>query len=292
MRMRPFRKQPVSSAARRLFEIVGSTTSLEDAARLVASTYTNDLVRPPTDLQAIALRLNIQEICSEDLPVSGELRRNGKGFRLIYSSYLSPTQRRFTIAHEIGHAIFENSGPNCPRRGKELERICDMIAAELLMPEPLFLEMAGSEASAATVVELATSFQTSLAATGIRYAKLKGVSVFQIDDQRVIWGSGVIREGCITESRLFDSNCSFGNLNKIRQEKHLSFAPTLDRRVETIMGISREAEGLCVISHVIELPVGTLTFLTHEGFARHDTTGYAFLTFGIASYSYHCVSLR
>jgi hypothetical protein len=197
MRMRPFRKQPVSSAARRLFEIVGSTTSLEDAARLVASTYTNDLVRPPTDLHAIALRLNIQQICSEDLPVSGELRRNGKGFRLIYSSYLSPTQRRFTIAHEIGHAIFENSGPNCPRRGKELERICDMIAAELLMPEPLFLQLAGSEASAATVVELATSFQTSLAATGIRYAKLKGVSVFQVDHERVVWGSGVIRKGAL-----------------------------------------------------------------------------------------------
>lgn len=191
--MRRSKKEPISSAAKRLFQIAGTTSSLEEAARLVASRYTNDIVCPPIDFDAIAPRLNIDEICSEDLPGSGELRRSGKAFKLVYSSYLSPVRKRFTIAHEIGHAIFENSGPNCPRRGKELERICDLIAAELLMPKELFLEMAGSQISAATILALARSFQTSLTATGIRYATLKRVSVFQIDDEKVIWGSGIIR---------------------------------------------------------------------------------------------------
>jgi hypothetical protein len=177
--------------------MAGTSTSLEDAVRIIANKYTREVSCPPTDLDAIARTLNIHDMASEEMPISGELRRNGKGFRLVYSSYLSPGRKRFTIAHEIGHAIVLQSGPKCPTRGRELERICDMFAVELLMPESTFLHQAQAEPSAQAVKELATKFQTSLAAAGIRYANLKAVTVFLVEDDRVVWGSGFIKAGAV-----------------------------------------------------------------------------------------------
>jgi IrrE N-terminal-like domain len=202
MRKRRPKRLLVSAAARRVFQMAGTDTSIEDAVRIVAAKYTRDVNCPPTDLDAIARALNIHEIVPEDLAMSGELRRNGKGFKLVYSAYLSPGRKRFTIAHEIGHAIILGSGPRAPRTGQELERICDMIAVELLMPETVFVSAATTtEPSAQAVRELAAKFHTSLAATGIKYARLKGVSVFQVgQDERVMWASGVVKLGTLDYS--------------------------------------------------------------------------------------------
>jgi len=198
MKRRQLSRVPSSAAARRVFKMAGTAESLEDAVRLIARDYTEEVICPPTDLEAIARRLNIYDIQSEDMPLSGELRRNGKGFTLVYSSYLSGGRKRFTIAHEIGHAIVLQSGPRSPTRGRELEWICDLFAVELLMPHSVFLDMATAEPSAQAVKELATKFQTSLAATGIRYATLKAVSVFQVEDgERVVWGSGLVKAGSV-----------------------------------------------------------------------------------------------
>ena len=46
-----------------------------------------------------------------------------------------------------GPRLFRNYGPNCPRFGEELERICDMLATEILMPKDIFLQRAGRELS-------------------------------------------------------------------------------------------------------------------------------------------------
>jgi len=184
-----------SAAARRLLGIAGNPATVEEAVRIVADRLLDGVSCPPTDLHAIATRLNISTFQAEDLPVSGELRREGSGFTVVYSSSLSPGRRQFTVAHEIAHAIFESSGPNCPRVGKELERLCDKIAAELLMPRKLFLECAGPAVSIGKLFELARTFRLSLSATAIRCAELKGVSVFEVEGDRVTWGHGIIRRG-------------------------------------------------------------------------------------------------
>lgn len=188
----------MSAAAKRIFQMAGTDTSLYDAVRIIAANYTKNVNCPPTNLEAVAHELNIYDIVSEDIAISGELRRNGRGFKVVYSAFLTPARKRFTIAHEIAHAIVLQSGPRAPRKGRELERICDMIAVELLMPEAVFVSAATTEPSAQAVRELATKFQTSLAATGIKYARLKGVSVFQVEqDERVIWASGVVKSGAV-----------------------------------------------------------------------------------------------
>jgi IrrE N-terminal-like domain len=184
-----------SAAARRLCRIAGDPSTISEAVRIVGSKFLEGVRCPPTDLDAVRLRLNIRAVEAEDLPFSGELRRDKDGFRIVCSNHLSPTRRRFTIAHEIAHAILETTGPRCPRVGDELERICDRLASELLMPRHLFLDAVGSSLSIEKIFELARLFDTSLSATAIRCAELLGVSAFGTEGKVVSWAYGVIRKG-------------------------------------------------------------------------------------------------
>jgi hypothetical protein len=192
-----------SAAARRLLEMAGKPATVEDAARIVASEATRDIPRPPLDLDALAKKLNAGPILYEDVPFSGELRPVSGGFVVVCSKHLSSSRRRFTIAHELSHAIIEKSGPNCPRVGPELERICDILATELLMPRSAFLERTHQGISIDQIFELARAFGTSLAATAIRCAELRNVSVFQVEDRVVAWAHGVVNKG---PTRLLDSD--------------------------------------------------------------------------------------
>ena len=184
-----------SAAARRLLKMAGNPPAVEEAVRIVANGLLEGVHGPPTDLEAIGPRLNISEFRSEDIPISGELCRDENGFKVVFSSYLSLERRRFTIAHEIGHAVFEATGKNCPRIGTELERLCDMLATEIIMPRDQFLKSLPDEVSVRMVFDLARTFQASISATAIRCAELLGISAFEVENKRVPWSYGVVRKG-------------------------------------------------------------------------------------------------
>src|SRR5262245_47891650 len=119
-----------SAAARRIIEFAGKASTVEEAVRVVASRFLRNIACPPTDLETLKDRLNIKKIEPvTGLPIAGELRPHGDGFAVVYSASMPEGRKRFTIAHEFGHAVLEQTGPNCPRYGVELERICDMLAS-------------------------------------------------------------------------------------------------------------------------------------------------------------------
>jgi hypothetical protein len=184
-----------SAAARHLFHITDYPQTIDDAIYLLVKRYLDGVSCPPTDLHAAAAKAKVAEIVGDDLPVSGELRRKGKHLTIVYSKGLSEARRRFTIAHELAHAIFEHTMERPTRKGEELERLCDLLASEIVMPREFFLSFASKEPSVVNLLELCQTFKTSLSATGIRYAKLKKVSVFYIDHETITWGSGVVRKG-------------------------------------------------------------------------------------------------
>src|SRR5262249_44160125 len=126
------------AAAKRLRSMANGVERVEDAVHVVAQELLEGIECPPTDLEAVGERVNVRSFVAEDLPISGQLRRGANGFTIAYSVHLSQSRKRFTIAHEIGHAILEGTGPGSPRFGSELERICDMLATELLMPRKIF----------------------------------------------------------------------------------------------------------------------------------------------------------
>jgi len=173
---------------------------------LIAERLMDDVLTPPTDLEALAHCLNVSGFESEDMPLSGELRRIGSHFRVFYSSYLAPLQRRFTIAHELGHAVFALTGRNYPRTGEEVERICDMLAAEFLMPTVEFRNRLGEEPTAERILELSTLFKAPLFSTAIRAAEFKDLSVFTLEDQAVTWTFGIIPKGTAYKRSLYLKN--------------------------------------------------------------------------------------
>jgi len=87
-------------------------------------------------LEVISTILGVGEIAREPLPFDGGVYEiDGK--RLIkLNSLVPPVRQAFTLAHEVGHLILERmlgATANCTS-DQQLERACDMIAAELLMP--------------------------------------------------------------------------------------------------------------------------------------------------------------
>jgi hypothetical protein len=182
-----------SIAGKRLLRMSPDATDVRQAISLIVAKLLDGVQRRPTDLEALMPRLGVQRIIAEDLPVAGELRRTPDGLTIVHSSDLSAPRKRFTIAHEMGHAVFEASGPRPPREGDEVERICDMIAAEILLPESDFRSAAEGTPSILKLFSIAKQFGTSVHATARRYHQLASVSVFETQGNRINWTVGVFR---------------------------------------------------------------------------------------------------
>ncbi len=88
-------------------------------------------------LDALARKLGVSRIIEQRLPFEGGLFQLEDGELVIkLNSESSFVRKRFTLAHEIAHLLL-NTVPahrSTDRADKDLERTCDLIAAELLMP--------------------------------------------------------------------------------------------------------------------------------------------------------------
>src|SRR5216684_2107455 len=91
---------------------------------------------PGQSLDSLSKDLGIDEIVREPLPFEGGVYDlNGK--RLIkLNSLVVPARQTFSLAHELSHLILERklgAAVSCVE-DEALERACDKIASELLMP--------------------------------------------------------------------------------------------------------------------------------------------------------------
>jgi len=176
-----------------LLDRAGGNGTVEDAVARLADECLAGVQCPPTDLESVGSKLGVIGFHAEDIAGSGELRKDTDGFRIVYSVYLPPPSRRFTIAHEIGHVVLETLGLKSHRTGKEVERLCDLFAVDLLMPRRAFIECADGEISTQKIFDLAKHFRTSISATALRYADLFHVSVFAYQDSEIIWRRGLAK---------------------------------------------------------------------------------------------------
>lgn len=101
------------------------------------------------------------------------------GWRILYNPNRANSRIAFTLAHEIVHTLFPHSASGArfrsitspdSREANELERLCDLGAAELVMPLDEFQRCAGGNFSLSAVEALATRFGTSFEATVFRLA--------------------------------------------------------------------------------------------------------------------------
>jgi len=176
-----------SAAARRIKELANSKT-VELAAIEIGRRLTEGQQLPPTDLEPIFPRVGIvKSYADPTLLVAGELRQGEDGFEVAFTDTDSEPRRRFTIAHEISHAVIERTGPHCPRRGKELEKICDMIASQILVPRHVLLRVACLPMRLKEVERLARVFNVSLTMMAIRCAGEFSMVCGQLEYDELQW---------------------------------------------------------------------------------------------------------
>jgi len=139
----------------------------------------------PVDVSSLANNLGI-EIKEEpmDDAISGHISRVSEyAYRIVVNSTHHENRKRFTIAHEIGHFLFDDdilednkkicdeklfrSGQGCSTLNQERETRANRFAASLLMPTKKVRENRTK-----TPRELAEAFQVSEAAIGIRLKSL------------------------------------------------------------------------------------------------------------------------
>ena len=126
--MKPFANPYV----KRIASLVGE----KDASHAVQAFVGSHRVAEES-LDALARKLGVRRIILQNLPFEGGLFRLPDGELVIkLNSGSSFVRRRFTLAHEIGHLLLDTipAHRSTHRHDEALERTCDLIAAELLMP--------------------------------------------------------------------------------------------------------------------------------------------------------------
>ena len=113
-----------SAAARRVRDLAGvEGTSVEASIPVVVGKLLTGVSCPPTSLDSLCNRLGVATVKDDvSLSVAGELRQDSSGYRILCASGQPETRRRFTIAHELAHLVFEQSGRGC-RGGQWLEQL-------------------------------------------------------------------------------------------------------------------------------------------------------------------------
>ena len=129
---------------------------------------------PPTDLEKFGELMGVVEVERKQLKVDGMVLPKGAGYKIILNA--NKDRSSFSLAHEIGHLIVQSGSLAKPQsRGaplshKDLEKRCDRIAAEILMPEEQFREHMGQQSlGLAAVQSLASIFESSILSTAIRF---------------------------------------------------------------------------------------------------------------------------
>lgn len=134
-------------------------------------------------LKKIAELRKVNSIIEGDLNASALLKIKNDGFVIVYSNAEKNKGRRnFSIAHEIGHTYFYDIN-KLPRTiipielmksNGIIERLCDIFAANLLMPKEKMLNqnISKSDFYFETIHKIADTFGTSKESSFYRIAEL------------------------------------------------------------------------------------------------------------------------
>lgn len=163
-------KEAILGAARRLLDRVGIGASA------------------PVGLLDLARDMGITGVQQMTDGPDGLLERHGSGYVIGVNARHPSTRQRFTIAHEIAHQLvnqtllpdslgigarrtsFSKSQSSDDHIERRIERLCDIAASELLLPERLLQkdDLVDVEPSLAALGKIAHSYEVSSQAAGIR----------------------------------------------------------------------------------------------------------------------------
>jgi O-acetyl-ADP-ribose deacetylase (regulator of RNase III) len=136
---------------------------------------------PPFDPLALAKWRDMRAEARGDIPDARTVPAPEGELLLQYNPTRPRGRLRFSIAHEIAHSLFpdcadeirhRDGGPAPSKDNWQIEVLCNIGAAELLMPLGSFSQLSNHELSMKAVNELRRTFDVSVEACLIRLTKL------------------------------------------------------------------------------------------------------------------------
>lgn len=141
------------------------------------------IVEPPFRPTSYAYLRRVKKIVYKAMQVEGCLIPCDGDFVIELRKDRPYERTNFTCAHELGHTFFYESVPSIkyrtvtssqPHHDPEEERLCNMAAAEMLMPSEIFRKISQDYSPSPQSLELiAQTFESSLVATVVRLLNLK-----------------------------------------------------------------------------------------------------------------------
>lgn len=131
----------------------------------------------PVDLQQIADALGVSQIARTSMVEDGRTTWDDGRPRIELRSDRSAQRSRFTLAHEIGHILIARDETVARRthqlEGDDVEKLCDWIAASILMPRRWIAEYARRDRYNLSLLRLiANKADVSLSAAAVRLAEV------------------------------------------------------------------------------------------------------------------------
>jgi hypothetical protein len=150
------------------------------ARRLIAE---SGIVEPPFRPASLAYLRRVKKIVYKSMKVEGCLIPCDGDFVIELRKDRPYERTNFTCAHELGHTFFYESVPSIkyrtvtssqPHHDPEEERLCNIAAAEMLMPSDVFRKISRDYTPSPQSLQLiAQTFESSLIATVVRLLNLK-----------------------------------------------------------------------------------------------------------------------
>ena len=131
---------------------------------------------PPFDPLHLADKLRIAVLPRDDV-LDARLVPSGAGCRIEFNPNRPPGRIRFSLAHEIAHTLFPDYRSAIRQRGPargdawQVELLCNVAAAEILMPIGTAVELADESVDIDNLMRLRKMFDVSTEALFLRMAR-------------------------------------------------------------------------------------------------------------------------
>jgi hypothetical protein len=169
----------VKSSTNRYLARVASLVGENDTARAV-QVFVKKSRGETASLENVARKLGVEEVIEERLPFEGGIFRERGRLVIRLNAASSFARKRFTLAHEIAHLLLGTvPGRRSTSHGDPaLERACDFVAAELLMP---------AEETVPFIKELGSPCPRKLRLIASKYGVSQHVAAIRVRDDFRLW---------------------------------------------------------------------------------------------------------
>ena len=198
----------------------------DKALNHVLEAFSLETLSAPVDLASLATKWGVAAIEERNISSDAMLLPSPEGYRVVLKKASSVGERvrqRFSFAHELGHLLLRQQGLGDSRSSKTKhrvhnnrnteERLCDQIAAEILMPREAFHSDATDlQWSLEGLRRLSRRYGTSVSATANRMIALTPEQALM-----GIWKPAATE----TESHLLERSKASKSSYGIRNSDHL-----------------------------------------------------------------------